>query len=93
MMRKWLTPGTARTTKFPSEMKAKKKTDGVDFLSTEELSARWKGEVQTGTLENWRTMKLGPKFVKLGRGRNSRVVYRLTDVIAYEKANTKGVQP
>ena len=70
-----------------------------DILTTEELSARWGGEVTADTLANWRSMGMGPKYVKLNNkkkgkdgeahdGKNIRVVYRLKDVMDYEKANT-----
>lgn len=51
-------------------------------LTTAQLAARW--GVAPGTVENWRHARKGPKFVKLHKGRNAPVVYRLEDVIAYE---------
>lgn len=60
------------------------------FLTTAQLSARWNREVKVGTLENWRAHwpRKGPRFVKLGDGPNSPVVYRLSDVIDYERRKT-----
>lgn len=56
-----------------------------DILTAEDLSARWGGEVKPDSLKNWRTMKIGPKYVKLGKGANCRIVYRLSAVEKYER--------
>lgn len=61
--------------------------DGHNILSTDQLSARWGGQVLPGTLENWRSAGMGPKFVKFGKGRSCRVVYRLEAVEEYERSN------
>ena len=53
------------------------------LLTTEELAARW--SVDPGTIENWRTEKKGPIFIKLGSGSGSPVRYRLHDVVAWEE--------
>lgn len=61
-----------------------------DILTTEDLSARWGGEVTPETLMNWRSMGLGPKYVKLNKKKKdsaSRVVYRLKAVEKYEREN------
>ncbi len=39
--------------------------------------------VSPATLERWRRTGEGPKFVKLGRARNSRIAYRAEDIDAY----------
>jgi hypothetical protein len=52
------------------------------MLTTEELALRWK--MTNNGLRVWRISGKGPAFVKLGRD----VRYRLSDVEAYEKANT-----
>lgn len=65
---------------MPTKEKKKEK-----FLSSAEVSERWDGVIAERTLDNWRQEEKGPSFVKLGDGR---VVYRLSDVIAYEEANT-----
>ena len=48
-----------------------------------ELARRWK--LSPRTLERWRWTGEGPKFVKLG----GRVVYRLSDVEAFEAENVQ----
>lgn len=37
------------------------------FLTTEEVLARYRSQISRGTLRNWRSMRLGPSFVKLGK--------------------------
>jgi transposase-like protein len=48
------------------------------FLSQKEVARRW--GISPRTLERWRWIGAGPKFLKLG----SRVVYRFTDVQSFE---------
>jgi phage terminase Nu1 subunit (DNA packaging protein) len=52
------------------------------YLTPVQLGQRWK--MSTNTLQNWRVQGLGPKFVKMGEGRSSRVLYHLDDVLTYE---------
>ena len=37
------------------------------FLTAEEVSERYRGEITVGTLRNWRAMRIGPAFVKIGK--------------------------
>ena len=39
----------------------------VRFLTPEEVTERYRGSVSVGTLRNWRAMKIGPSFVKIGK--------------------------
>lgn len=48
-------------------------------LNQTELSARW--NVSPRTLERWRWLGEGPRYLKLG----GRVLYRLEDVEAHEE--------
>ena len=48
-------------------------------LNQVELAARWK--ISHRTLERWRWAQEGPRYLKLG----GRVVYRLTDIEAFER--------
>src|SRR6266700_6332567 len=53
-------------------------TMSVDlFLTTEEVSKRYRREVSPGTLRNWRAMKIGPSFLKIGKA----VLYPLTELV------------
>lgn len=67
--------------------------DPPGILTAEQLSARWGGQVLPGTLENWRSAGLGPRYVKFGKGRNCKVVYRLSAVEEYERANEMTPKP
>jgi hypothetical protein len=51
----------------------------VRHLNQIELSRRW--SISPRTLERWRWLKAGPRYLKIG----GRVVYRLEDVDAFEK--------
>jgi predicted site-specific integrase-resolvase len=52
-------------------------------MSQAELAQRW--GISPRTLERWRWIGHGPKFLKLG----GRVVYRMQDVEAYEAAQLR----
>lgn len=52
-------------------------------LNQYQLSKRW--NVSQSTLERWRFLRRGPKFLKIG----ARVVYRLSDIEAYEADNIR----
>lgn len=54
-----------------------------NFLTPEQLATRW--GLKTGTLSNWRRERRGPAFVRLGTGPRARVVYRMADVLNFEK--------
>jgi len=53
------------------------------LLTTEQLAERW--TMDAGSIENWRQINKGPRFIKLGEGSSAPVRYRLSDVEAYEK--------
>jgi len=52
-------------------------------LRQKDLAARW--HVSPRTLERWRWLGTGPTFLKVG----GRVIYRLEDVEAYERAQLR----
>ena len=56
-------------------------------LNQVELARRW--GLSHRTLERWRWRGEGPAFMKLG----GRVVYRLEDVLAYERDRLRGAAP
>ena len=60
-------------------------TSSADFLTVDQLAARWLGQVTKATLATWRSRGNGPAFVKVG----GRVLYRRSDVEAYEVKNTR----
>jgi hypothetical protein len=54
------------------------------FLTPEEVPQRYRGEVTVGTLRNWRAMRIGPTFVKIGKA----VLYPTAELDACDKKNT-----
>jgi hypothetical protein len=52
-------------------------------LTAEEVSARYRGEVTVGTLRNWRAMRIGPAYVKIGKA----VLYPVDELDAWDKKN------
>ncbi|HXQ53140.1 MAG TPA: helix-turn-helix domain-containing protein [Stellaceae bacterium] len=53
------------------------------FLTAEEVSERYRGEVSVGTLRNWRAQRVGPPFVKIGKS----VLYPAQDLDEWDKKN------
>ena len=53
------------------------------FLTPEEVSKRYRGEVTVGTLRNWRAMRIGPAFVKIGKA----VLYPVEQLDAWDQKN------
>jgi hypothetical protein len=54
------------------------------FLTPEEVAARYRGQISTGTLANWRTQKIGPSFIKVG---GKVVLYPLAELQEWDKQN------
>jgi hypothetical protein len=53
------------------------------FLTPEEVSERYRGGISVGTLRNWRAMRIGPTFVKIGKA----VLYPALEVDAWDQKN------
>jgi hypothetical protein len=53
------------------------------FLTPEEVTERYRGGVAVGTLRNWRVMKIGPSFVKIGKA----VLYPIEELEAWDEKN------
>ncbi|MCB4860367.1 MAG: helix-turn-helix domain-containing protein [Sphingobium sp.] len=58
------------------------------YLTTEEVSERYRGIVTIGTLENWRAMRIGPPFVKIGKA----VLYPVEELDAWDRQNMVACQ-
>lgn len=54
------------------------------YLTPEELSARYNGEVSVKTLANWRTNGSGPEFTRVG----GKVLYPIEKVVKWETSRT-----
>jgi hypothetical protein len=55
----------------------------IKFLTAEEVSKRYRGEITVGTLRNWRAMRIGPDFIKIGKA----VLYPLDQLDAWDRKN------
>jgi Helix-turn-helix domain len=55
----------------------------MNHLTQRDLARRW--SISPRTLERWRWMKEGPPYLKIG----GRIVYRHSDVEAFEAANLR----
>ncbi|NTJ06906.1 helix-turn-helix domain-containing protein [Rhizobium lusitanum] len=53
------------------------------FLTPEEVAERYRGSISVGTLRNWRSMKIGPSFVKIGKA----VLYHVDELDAWDERN------
>jgi hypothetical protein len=53
------------------------------FLTAEEVSERYRGEITVGTLRNWRAMRIGPAFVKIGKA----VLYPIGELEVWDQKN------
>lgn len=53
------------------------------YLTPEEVSERYRGGISIGTLRNWRAMRIGPTFVKIGKA----VLYPTRELDAWDQKN------
>jgi hypothetical protein len=58
--------------------------DKTKYLTAEEVSERYRGGISVGTLRNWRAMRIGPDFVKIGKA----VLYPIEALDAWDQKNT-----
>ena len=56
----------------------------INHLTQLEVARRWR--LSPRTLERWRWLKQGPRYIKAG----GRVIYRLEDIEAYEVEQLRG---
>ena len=57
----------------------------IQHLDQNAVAQRWR--ISPRSLERWRWLKQGPPFLKIG----GKVLYRLTDIEAYEQAQLRQV--
>jgi hypothetical protein len=57
--------------------------DRVKFLTPDEVAERYRGEISPGTLRNWRSKRVGPSFVKIGKA----VLYPIAELDAWDEQN------
>ncbi len=59
------------------------------FLTTEEVCERYRGEISEGTLRNWRVLRIGPPFIKIGRS----VLYPVQGLDEWDKKTLVECRP
>jgi hypothetical protein len=59
------------------------------FLTLEEVVERYRGQVSEGTLRNWRAMRIGPSFTKIGKA----VLYPLEELDRWDRRNLVVCRP
>jgi hypothetical protein len=57
--------------------------DDSKYLTIEEVVERYRRVVSAGTLRNWRAVRAGPTFVKIGKA----ILYPVDELNAWEKRN------
>jgi hypothetical protein len=62
---------------------------GPIFLTLEEVIERYRGHVSEGTLRNWRSMRIGPSFTKIGKA----VLYPLEGLDRWDRRNLVVCRP
>ena len=58
-------------------------TTETKFLTPEEVAERYRQQVTVGTLRNWRALRIGPAFVKIGKA----VLYPVEQLDAWDEKN------
>ena len=53
------------------------------YLTAEEVSQRYRGEISVGTLRNWRMARVGPPFIKVGKA----VLYPVEELDSWDRKN------
>jgi len=59
------------------------------FLTLEEVVERYRGQISEGTLRNWRSLRVGPSFIKIGKA----VLYPLEELDRWDRRNLVICQP
>lgn len=58
--------------------------DNRKYLTVEEVSERYRGSISVGTLRNWRAMRIGPGYIKIGKA----VLYSVDELEVWDQKNT-----
>ena len=53
-----------------------------NYLTPEEVIARYRGQLTEGTLRNWRCMRIGPSFLKIGKA----ILYPSSELDRWDKS-------
>ncbi|SFO86169.1 hypothetical protein SAMN03159463_03097 [Mesorhizobium sp. NFR06] len=55
----------------------------MKYLTAEEVSERYRGSISLGTLRNWRAMRIGPAYIKIGKA----VLYPIDELELWDNKN------
>ena len=55
----------------------------MKYLTAEEVSERYRGSISVGTLRNWRAMRIGPAYIKIGKA----VLYPIEELEMWDNRN------
>lgn len=53
------------------------------YFTPEEVTERYRGTISVGTLRNWRSLRIGPAFVKVGKS----VLYSAEELEDWDRKN------
>jgi hypothetical protein len=53
------------------------------YFTPEEVTQRYRGTISLGTLRNWRSIRIGPAFVKVGKS----VLYPASELDIWDEKN------
>lgn len=53
------------------------------YFTPEEVTKRYRGTISLGTLRNWRSMRIGPAFVRVGKS----VLYPASELDVWDQNN------
>ena len=60
-----------------------------NILTLEEVVERNRGQVSEGTLRNWRSMRIGPSFIKIGKA----ILYPLEELDRWDRRSLVVCRP
>ena len=53
------------------------------YLTLSEVLQRYRGQLSEGTLRNWRSMRVGPSFIKIGKA----ILYPAEELDRWDRSN------
>jgi hypothetical protein len=71
------------TTSVANLLHTENSMDERKYLTAEEVLERYRSSISAGTLRNWRVMRIGPTFIKIGKA----VLYPIDELEAWDQKN------
>jgi len=53
------------------------------FLTVDEVVIRYRNQISEGTFRNWRSKRIGPSFIKIGKA----ILYPLEELERWDRSN------